>query len=235
MQNKRVSVTCFSVVPSFLIKKFSRFHDVAWISFTAYAWYTTGLPGGIARAAEANSCELALHLASHELVASFRGHILALLDTGFVSCVFANEDEAAVLAGRGVGEAGGADAGLQLLASKCKTAVVTLGPAGCVAARGAEIVRVPAVASGGPGLDSTGAGDAFAAGFLAGDLARRSLRECCVLGCVAGAAVVECTGAECSPERWAWARAQLPALGLVDEEEVGASQVASCPWTGGDA
>jgi ribokinase len=52
------------------------------------------------------------------------------------------------------------------LAERAREVVVTLGPDGAVWTDGADEVAVPAVAEG-PVTDTTGAGDAFAAGFLA--------------------------------------------------------------------
>ena len=104
-------------------------------------------------------------------------------------------------------------AGRQRLGELAETLVVTLGSRGCVAMqRGAEAVREPAVA-GVEAVDSTGCGDCFAAGFLAGMIHGLPLRECARLGCLAGAAVVSERGAEVSAAGWAWARAKHAELG----------------------
>ncbi|MGK4584763.1 carbohydrate kinase family protein [Kitasatospora sp. HPMI-4] len=72
-------------------------------------------------------------------------------------------------------------------------AVVTLGAAGALAARrGALLARVPGVAA--QAVDSTGAGDAFAGGFLAARLAGADLVEATAAGCRTGAAAVEVLG-----------------------------------------
>src|SRR4051812_22966617 len=70
---------------------------------------------------------------------------------GPVDLLLPNRDEAAVLGS---------------LASRAREVVVTLGADGAVWTDGARQVAAPAVAAG-PVADSTGAGDAFAAGFLA--------------------------------------------------------------------
>ena len=61
--------------------------------------------------------------------------------------------------------AGTVDAALDVLAGVVDTAVVTLGPRGAVAARGSARLRVPAIEV--HAVDPTGAGDAFAAAFMA--------------------------------------------------------------------
>ena len=77
-----------------------------------------------------------------------------------------------------------------MLATVCDTAVVTLGRAGCLAMRGGALVREPAVA-GVVCVDSTGAGDLFAAGFMFGMFNSLSLTSCVGVGCLAGAAVIK--------------------------------------------
>lgn len=57
------------------------------------------------------------------------------------------------------------DAALDVLARVVGTAVVTLGPRGAVAARGSARLHVPAIVV--DAVDPTGAGDAFAAAFMA--------------------------------------------------------------------
>ncbi|KAF5929964.1 hypothetical protein HYC85_000017 [Camellia sinensis] len=56
---------------------------------------------------------------------------------------------------------------LDFLAKHCQWAVVTLGPNGCIAKHGKEIVRVPAIGEA-KAIDATGAEDLFASGFLYG-------------------------------------------------------------------
>jgi sugar/nucleoside kinase (ribokinase family) len=75
--------------------------------------------------------------------------------------LFANTDEAYVLTG--INEAAAA---AQALALRCGTAIVKRGDAGAVWSDGSGVRSVPSQPA--EVLDSTGAGDAFAAGFLAG-------------------------------------------------------------------
>lgn len=82
----------------------------------------------------------------------------------------------------------------------CHISVTTLGRYGCVA-RSADGVRASAAAAQVPAVvDTTGAGDLFTAGFLAGLLRRRSLQRCCELGCAAGSAAVRVVGASLPDE-----------------------------------
>ena len=112
--------------------------------------------------------------------------ILEALDG--VDLLFGNEDELALLFGTD------ADAALDEAAARCEVVALTRGPEGCVVARGEERVSgpaepVPAV------VDTTGAGDLFAAGFLRGFTTGRPLSECARLGAVAAAEVIAHVGA----------------------------------------
>jgi sugar/nucleoside kinase (ribokinase family) len=86
-----------------------------------------------------------------------------LADVDGAAVLFPNRDEARELTGRADPAEGAAE-----LARRFPVVAVKLGPDGClVAARGA-LRAVPAGRPDGLAIDPTGAGDAFAAGFLAG-------------------------------------------------------------------
>lgn len=90
---------------------------------------------------------------------------------GLVDLVVANLDEAAILMGT-------TDpvTALDRLAEHTPTAVVKLGGDGAIAKRGSEQASAPAIPA--TVVDTTGAGDAFAAGFLPSWLADEPLASC---------------------------------------------------------
>jgi sugar/nucleoside kinase (ribokinase family) len=99
-----------------------------------------------------------------------------------------NRDEALLLAGVADDAAAAA-----YLGERYGLAVVKLGAGGALVARGTgEPARVPAVPA--QVLDSTGAGDAFAGGFLAAWLAGVAERDAVAAGCRAGALAVSRVG-----------------------------------------
>ena len=83
--------------------------------------------------------------------------------------------------------------GAQALATQhCELCVVTLGEHGCLAAQhGQASPQLAPAAHVDAVVDTTGAGDFFAAGFIAGLLQHASLLRCCEMGCSAGAAAVQ--------------------------------------------
>jgi ribokinase len=109
--------------------------------------------------------------------------------------LFANEKEAAVLVGRSGGAAGLA----RRLATGGRAAVVTAGSGEAAWSNGQATASLAADPLDQPELDTTGAGDAFAAGFLAA-LARDATPEVCLRdGHALAAAACRTTGGR--PER----------------------------------
>ncbi|MDT0506472.1 adenosine kinase [Novosphingobium sp. MMS21-SN21R] len=113
----------------------------------------------------------------------------ALIEAGEIDILFANEHELAALTG-----IEDFHAGLEQLAAKVPTVVVTRSENGAHAASGTERAHVPAepIAK---VVDTTGAGDLFAAGFLFGHVRGRPLAECLTLGAICAAEIISHYGA----------------------------------------
>ncbi|MDQ2728955.1 MAG: adenosine kinase [Actinomycetota bacterium] len=106
-----------------------------------------------------------------------------------VDVLFANEDEACGLAGTDdVNEA------VTKLAAPCATVVVTLGAKGSIVATADATVSVPAETVSRV-IDSTGAGDSFAAGFLHAMVRGADPGTCARLGGLVAAEIVSHLGA----------------------------------------
>ena len=117
----------------------------------------------------------------------------ALIDAGKIDILFANEAELAAMTG-----SDDLDTGLAALAPKVATLVVTRSEHGAVAVRGPERASVPAEPIERL-VDTTGAGDLFAAGFLAGEARELGLEASLKLGAIAAAEVIQHYGAR--PEK----------------------------------
>jgi sugar/nucleoside kinase (ribokinase family) len=106
-----------------------------------------------------------------------------------VDILFANEQEAC-----GLSRCADAAAAAAALARPGRTVAVTRGALGSIVAGDADLVSVPAVEV--PNVvDTTGAGDSFAAGFLFGLTRGRSAGDCGRLGALAAAEIVSHLGA----------------------------------------
>jgi sugar/nucleoside kinase (ribokinase family) len=112
-----------------------------------------------------------------------------LIDGGKVDILFANEAEILMLAG-----AADCDAAMAAVRDKVETLVVTRSEHGALAVRRGERAEVAAepVAR---VVDTTGAGDLFAAGFLAGLSQGRDLERSLRMGAIAAAEVISHYGA----------------------------------------
>jgi sugar/nucleoside kinase (ribokinase family) len=132
---------------------------------------------------------VALTLSDPFVVERHRPAIKELLDSGSVDVLFGNEDEAVSLTETGsLGEA------LDRLAQYELVAVITRGAAGSVAVAGGHKVEAAAVEVE-EVIDTTGAGDLFAAGVLGALVAGRDLAEALSLGALAAGEVIGHFGA----------------------------------------
>jgi sugar/nucleoside kinase (ribokinase family) len=141
--------------------------------------------------------DLLAHLASQvEGVRGFlfrflrpRDSVLRLIADGRIDILFANEAEITELAGEA-----DFDAAVAAVAPQVATLVVTRSEKGAIAVSGDERASVPAEPIERL-VDTTGAGDLFAAGFLAGQARGLSLEASLKLGAIAAAEVIQHYGA----------------------------------------
>ena len=139
--------------------------------------------------AHAAGRRVALSLSDSFCVARYRDEFLDLIRSKKVDIVFSNEDELLALY-----ETGDFDAAVAALRADCGLAAVTRGRHGALAVEPSGIRAVPArpIAA---LVDSTGAGDLFAAGFLAGLARGLDAADCARLGTVAAAEILGHVGA----------------------------------------
>ena len=159
--------------------------------FEGYLWDPPRAKEAIrecARIAHAHGREMSMTLSDSFCVGRYRDEFLDLMRSGTVDIVFANRDEAMSLY-----ETEDFDTALTLIAADCKIAAVTTGKDGAVIVRGNEryVVDAHPIEE---RLDTTGAGDLFAAGFLFGYTQGRGLEDCAKLGNLAAAIVIEQIG-----------------------------------------
>jgi sugar/nucleoside kinase (ribokinase family) len=105
-----------------------------------------------------------------------------------VDLLFGNHDELLALY-----ETDSFDDAVAAVRAECEMAAITVGADGCVIITADDVLRVPAVPVDAV-IDTTGAGDLFAAGFLHGLTSGRDLYQCGMLGSVAAAEVIAHVG-----------------------------------------
>mgnify|MGYP001043165702 CR=1 FL=1 len=132
--------------------------------------------------------EVSMTLSDPFCVDRYRGEFLELMRSGTVDIVFANESEI-----KSLYQTSSFEAGLEMIRRDCKLAAVTRSELGSIAVRGAETVPVQAIEID-QLVDTTGAGDLYAAGFLYGYTSGRSLADCGALGSLAAGLVIQQIG-----------------------------------------
>ena len=133
--------------------------------------------------------EVALTLSDSFCVDRYRDEFLDLMRKGTVDLVFANEAELHSLY-----QTSDFDTALKELCKDAKLGVVTRSAKGCVVASRDGVVAVPAFAIDRL-VDTTGAGDLFAAGFLFGLVRNAGYENAGRLGALAAAEVIQHIGA----------------------------------------
>ena len=143
--------------------------------------------------ADAAGRKVSLSLSDVVCVNNWRHEFVDLLERGQIDVLFANEAELGAL----YPEAG-FDAAVERLRGVCPLAAVTRGERGSLVVAGGETHEVPA-AHVEHVVDTTGAGDLFAAGFLFGLTHGEPLARCGQLGSLCAAEVISHVGAR--PQR----------------------------------
>ena len=118
-----------------------------------------------------------------------------LLISKYVDIVFANEEEAKAFTGEEPEQA------LETIGKQCSIAIVKIGCRGSLIRKGTEEVRVSAIPVA-KVIDTTGAGDYFAAGFLYGLTCGYSLEKCAKIGSILSGNVIQVIGTTISKGRW---------------------------------
>ena len=155
--------------------------------------------------AKQNGMQVSLDTASYNVVAENKD-FLEYIIREFVDIVFANEDEARSLTGLEPAEA------LDKLADMCEIAVVKVGKEGSLVGSQRSAVGGQRSAVGGrryeigvipvKSIDTTGAGDLYASGFLYGMVKGYDLEKCGKIGAILAGKVIEVIGPKLDAEGW---------------------------------
>ncbi len=176
------------------------FEGVKLVHFEGYNLLKGDLPEKGMALAKEHGALVSLDLASYEIVNMNKERLLNLIKSS-VDIVIANADEAWALLGLPPEES------CHALKDLCEVAVVLFGEGGCWVGKDDEVIHgkpFPAHP-----VDTTGAGDLFASGFLHAYLQEWSIEECARLGNQTGSAVVQVLGAEIPPVSWEQIKSSL--------------------------
>jgi sugar/nucleoside kinase (ribokinase family) len=136
---------------------------------------------------------VSIDLASYNIVAE---NIDFLKDfvAKYVDIVFANEEEATTFTKLPAEQA------VHAIAQQASLAIVKVGSKGSYIKHDDTLLHIPAEKV--KPIDTTGAGDVYAAGFLYGYANNLPLKRCAEIGTLCAAQVIEEIGAKITPERW---------------------------------
>jgi sugar/nucleoside kinase (ribokinase family) len=159
----------------------------------AYLWRSPGPRAAMDEAmaiARGAGRKVAFTLSDIACIAPHRSEMMAMIEGGAIDLLFANENEIRELA-----DLRDRDSAVAAIRDKVPLLVVTCGEEGALAVENGEAVSVPIARIGRGVVDTTGAGDLFAAGFLVGQAQGRSLEKSLEVGSVAAAEIISHFGA----------------------------------------
>ena len=170
------------------------FEGITHVHIEGYMLFNTELTVHILQLAKQAGCVISLDLASFEVV-NITKNVLPDILKNYVDIIFANEEEAAAFCGYNSPEAALSD-----FAKFADIVAVKVGKDGAYIRKDNETTKIDAEIV--PAIDTTGAGDLWASGFLYGLLNGQSIADAGAMGAKLGAEVVQVIGASIPDERW---------------------------------
>jgi sugar/nucleoside kinase (ribokinase family) len=143
--------------------------------------------------AKENNVKVSLDLASFDVVQDnleFLKEIIA----HYVDIVFANEEEAKAFTGMGP------ELALHEISKTSEVSIVKIGKKGSLIKHGENIHTIGVIEA--KSIDTTGAGDLYAAGFLYGMAKELPMQKCGEIGALLAGKVIEVLGAKMSVATW---------------------------------
>lgn len=151
--------------------------------------------------AKALGLKVCLDLASYNIVAADKEFFTQLVKE-YVDIVFANEEEARAFTGAEPERA------LEMLHELCEVSIVKIGAKGALLMRDDEKVQVSAMPVEHV-IDTTAAGDFYAAGVMYGIMQGYSLRQCAEVGTLLSGHVIQTVGTKLTTATWECIRQEI--------------------------
>ena len=143
--------------------------------------------------AKKNGLKVSLDLASYNVVEANLDFLKEIVGK-YVDILFANEEEARAFTGKDPKEA------LEEISQMVGIAVVKTGSKGSLIRSGDNVVEVGVLKV--KPVDTTGAGDLYASGFLYGQSHDLTLVKCGEIGAMLAGHVIEVIGSKMGPDKW---------------------------------
>jgi sugar/nucleoside kinase (ribokinase family) len=171
------------------------FKDAAVVHIEGYLLFNPELMQAALTAAKSAGAKISLDLASFTVVEAAKELLEQLVDS-YVDVLIANEDEACAFTGYS-----DENIAIEALADQADIAVLKVGPRGSYVSHAGTTIAIEPMGDG-KALDTTGAGDMWAAGFLYGLINGYSLEKSGRIGSACGYEVCQVVGAYIPDEGW---------------------------------
>ncbi|MBI9052393.1 MAG: adenosine kinase [Bacteroidales bacterium] len=171
----------------------NQFKDYKILHIEGYLVQNHALMLRAAELAKANNMKISIDMASFNVV---EDNLEFLKDyvKNYVDIIFANEEEAKAFTGKEPEEA------LNEIAEQCEIAVVKIGSKGSMVKSEGNIHMVEPFKAN--SIDTTGAGDLYASGFLYGMVNKKPLDQCGKIGSLCASKVIQIIGTKMSNSTW---------------------------------
>ncbi len=179
------------------------FSEYDYLHIEGYLVFNHALIEGLLKLAKKQGLKVSLDMASFNVVDANLDFLKHLIKE-YVDIVFANEEEAKSYTGLEPEDA------VAQIADQCEIAVVKIGKEGSLVKSGTRIIKVDPMPAN--RLDTTGAGDVYAAGFLYGLANKLNVENCAKLGTLLASRVIQVLGAKIPDSDWDYIQNELQKL-----------------------
>lgn len=189
------------MVPEDLLDDFYKGYD--YLHIEGYLVQNHELIEQAVKLAKKHGLKVSLDMASYNVVEDNLDFLKKIVSE-YVDIVFANEEEAKSFSGKEPEEA------LHIFGDQCEIAVVKVGKAGSLIKHKGTVTSVkPIIAD---PVDTTGAGDLYAAGFLYGLIQKKSMETCGNMGSILAGKTIEVIGPKMNESQWNEVKTLVAAL-----------------------
>lgn len=169
------------------------FKDYSILHIEGYLVQNHELLLNAAENAKKSGLQISLDMASFNIVEENLAFLQNFIHN-YVDIIFANEEEATAFTGKKP------EAAVEEIASLCHIAIVKIGKEGSLIRSDDLTIKIPSVET--DVIDTTGAGDAYAGGFLYGLINNYSLQSSAKIGALLASKVINVLGAKIEDQQW---------------------------------
>jgi sugar/nucleoside kinase (ribokinase family) len=177
-----------------------QFKGYQYLHIEGYLVFNHALMNKAAQLAKENNMKVSLDMASFNVVEANLSFLKEYI-RNYVDIIFANEEEAKAYTRKEPEDA------LHEIADQCEIAVVKIGSKGSLVKNKGIVYRIEPFKAN--SIDTTGAGDLYASGFLFGLVNKMTMEKCGRIGSLCASKVIEVIGSKMIPETWEYIKKNI--------------------------